>query len=163
MDAFRGRLGSTRRSAPATAARALAVVLALVALAACEPAAPPGFTAAPAPSSGGPAATASAPSGPSPVAGKPSVTINGTTVRVVGLGNGRSPEFELQAGVGTMTVSVCTSNQVIPFVTLYDAADNKLGIIVEPTYTLKALAGGLYYLDVASNPDCVWTIEIAPG
>ena len=31
-----------------------------------------------------------------------------------------------------MTVSACASNQVIPFVTLYDGDDNKLGIIVEP-------------------------------
>jgi hypothetical protein len=165
MHAFRGRLGSTRRSAAATGARgfALAAALALVAIAACEPTAPPGVTAAPAPSSGGPAATGSGPPGATPVAGKPTVTVAGSAIQVVGLGNGVSPEFELPAGTGRMTVSVCESNQVIPFVTLYDADDNKLGIIVEPTYELKALAGGLYYLDVATNPDCVWTIEITPG
>jgi hypothetical protein len=163
MEALRGRLGSTRRWAPTTGARGFAVVLALIAIAACEPNAPPGFTVTAAPSSSEPAATASAPSGPSPVAGKPSVIVSGTTVQIVGLGNGRSPDFELPVGAGTMTVSVCASNQVIPFVTLYDADDNKLGIIVEPTYALKALAGGLYYVDVASNPDCVWTIEIVPG
>jgi hypothetical protein len=165
MKAFRGRLGSTRRSAPTTCAHgpAQVLVLALIALAACEPSAPPGFTATAAPPSSGPAASASGQTGPSPVAGKPSVTVNGTTVQIVGIGNGRSPEFELPAGPGTMTVSVCASNQVIPFVTLYDGDDNKLGIIVEPTYALRALVGGLYYVDVASNPDCVWTIEIVPG
>ena len=164
--AFLGRLGSMRRCAwapGAPGAGGLAVLLAVIALAACEPTAPPGFTATAAPSAGGPVATGSTPSGPSPIAGKPAVTLNGTTVQIVGVGNGTSPEFELPAGGGQMTVSVCASNQVIPFVTLYDGDDNKLGIIVEPTYTLTALAGGLYYVDVASNPDCVWTIEIRPG
>jgi hypothetical protein len=160
MHAFRGRLHNTRRSAAAGCV--LAVALALVAIAACEPTAPPGATAT-APGTAGPSESASTPSGPSPVAGKPSVTVNGATVQIVGLGNGRSPEFELPAGTGTMTVSVCTSNQVIPFVTLYDGDDNKLGIIVEPTYAMKALAGGPYYVDVSSNPDCIWTIEITPG
>jgi hypothetical protein len=163
MDAFMGRLGSMRRSAPTAGARRLLLVLGLIVVASCEPTAPPGFTATPTPSSSGPTATGSTPSGPSPIAGKPSVTVNGTTVQVVGLGNGRSPDFELPAGGAQMTVSVCASNQVIPFVTLYDGDDNKLGIIVEPTYTLTALAGGLYYVDVSSNPDCVWTIEIMPG
>ena len=163
MHAFMGRLRSTRRSAPIGGAHGLAVALVLIALAACEPTAPPGFTATVGPSSSGPGATSSTPTGPSPVAGKPTVTVTGTTVQVVGVGNGRSPEFELPAGNGTMTVSVCSSNQVIPFVTLYDGDDNKLGIIVEPTYALKALAGGLYSVDVASNPDCVWTIDIVPG
>lgn len=163
MHASMGRLGSKRRSAPTAGVRTLAVVLALIVLPACEPTAPPGFTATAPPSSSGPAATGSTPSGPSPIAGKPSVTVNGTTVQIVGLGNGRSPEFELPAGNGQMTVSICASNQVIPFVTLYDGKDNKLGIIVEPSYSLNGLAGGLYYVDVASNPDCVWTIEIAPG
>jgi hypothetical protein len=58
---------------------------------------------------------------------------------------------------------VCASNQVIPFVTLYDVKGTKLGIIVEPTYTLANLAGGSYYLDVSSNPTCAWTIQIAPA
>ena len=34
--------------------------------------------------------------------------------------------------------------------TLYDGKDNKLGLIVDPTSTLKNLAGGSYYLDVAA-------------
>ena len=55
-----------------------------------------------------------------------------------------------------MTVSVCTSNKVIPFVTLYDTKGTKLAIVVEPTYKLKNLAGGSYYLDVAANPGCSW-------
>jgi len=53
--------------------------------------------------------------------------------------------------------------EVIPFVTLYDVKGTKLGIIVEPTYTLANLAGGSYYLDVSSNPSCAWTIQIAPA
>ena len=62
-----------------------------------------------------------------------------------------------------MTVSVCTANQVIPFVTLYDGKDTKLAIVVEPTYTLQNLVGGSYYVDVSSNPACVWTITVTPG
>lgn len=163
MHAFMGRLRKTRRAAPPTGARGLAVILALIALAACEPTAPPGVTATAAPGASGPVATGSGPAGPSPVAGKPTVTVTGATVQIVGVGNGRSPEFDLPAGAGTMTVSICASNQVIPFVTLYDGDDNKLGIIVEPTYAMRNLTGGAYSVDVASNPDCVWTIEIVPG
>lgn len=163
MHAFMERRRRAPGSAPTTRASGLLIAFALIALVACEPTAPPGFTATPAPGSSGPATTASAATGPSPVAGKPSVTVSGTTVQIVGLGNGRSPEFDLPAGAASMTVSVCPSNQVIPFVTLYDGNDNKLGIIVEPTYALKALAGGAYYVDVASNPECVWTIAITPG
>ena len=62
-----------------------------------------------------------------------------------------------------MTVTPCASNQVIPFVTLYDGKGNKLAIVVEPTYTLTNLAGGTYYLDVAANPGCTWQIVLSPG
>lgn len=58
---------------------------------------------------------------------------------------------------------MCESNQVIPFVTLYDAADNKLGIIVEPVYKIKNLAGGMYHVEVTANPGCLWTIEVTPA
>ena len=59
-------------------------------------------------------------------------------------------------------MSTCPSNQVIPFVTLYDGDDNKLGLIVEPVYQMRDLEGGQYYLAVAANPDCVWTITLTP-
>ena len=62
-----------------------------------------------------------------------------------------------------MTVSVCKSNQVIPFVTFFDADGTKLAIIVEPEYEIKNLVGGKYRVEVASNPDCVWTIEVTPA
>jgi hypothetical protein len=151
-------MGDTRR---ALAAVATGVVL--FALVACEPSAPPGFSATP--SAGGSAAGSApaTPQGSAPVAGSPTLTVDGTTVQIVGLGNGVSPEFQLPAGKATMTVSVCPSNQVIPFVTLYDANDNKLGIIVEPEYQIQGLIGGMYYVDVASNPDCIWTIEVTPA
>ncbi len=61
-----------------------------------------------------------------------------------------------------MIVSTCPSNQVIPFVTLFDGSDTKLGLIVDPIYQMRDLAGGQYYLAVAANPDCVWTIAITP-
>jgi hypothetical protein len=136
----------------------LAAGLVLALVAACQPSAPPGFTGSVPPDSG-----ASGAAGPSLVAGKPTVTLDGAKVTVAGLGTGKSGDFDLPAGSAQMTVSVCKSNQVIPFVTLYDAKDNKLGIIVEPTYKLTNLAGGSYYLDVGTNPSCLWTIQIVPG
>ena len=51
-----------------------------------------------------------------------------------------------------MTVSVCKSNQVIPFVTLFDADGTKLAIIVEPEYEIKNLVGGKYRFEVAEQP-----------
>ena len=152
----------------ALAARRLAACLTAVALiAACEPTAPPGFSATPPPTIP-PGATGSAAAGPTaptagPVAGEPVVTVDGGVISIAGLGNGVSPEFELPAGEATMTVSVCASTQVAPFVTLYDADDNKLGLIVEPVYQMRNLAGGLYYVDVATNPACAWGIEIQPA
>lgn len=132
--------------------------------AACEPTAPPGATPSRATASSGPAASqAAGPSGPAPVAGKPTVTMTGPTVTIVGIGQGVSPEFQLPPGGGQLTVSICTSNQVIPFVTLYDATDTKLAIVVEPEYALKGLVGGNYYVDVATNPSCIWTITIVPA
>lgn len=89
--------------------------------------------------------------------------MTGPTVTIVGIGQGVSPEFQLPAGGGQLTVSICTSNQVIPFVTLYDATDTKLAIVVEPEYALKGLVGGNYYVDVATNPSCIWTITIVPA
>ncbi len=157
--AVRGGFGAARRLAAAV----IALVL-LIALAACEPSAPPGFTVTPAAPATGPAGSASAaPEGSAPVAGSPAVTVDGATIRIVGLGNGVSPDFDLPAGNATMTVSVCKSNQVIPFVTFFDAAGTKLAIIVEPEYEIKNLVGGKYRFEVASNPDCVWTIEVTPA
>ena len=158
-------LGMVRRRGSLRNSRLLATmigVLAFVVAGACEPTAPPGFSPTPLPSAG-PSASASASQGSAPVAGSPSITQDGATIQIVGLGDGISPDFDLPAGSAAMTVSVCASNQVIPFVTLYDADDNKLSIIVEPVYTLKNLTGGTYYFSVATNPTCVWTIEVTPG
>ena len=141
---------------------AIICILAAIVLAACEPTLPPGAvptTAAPA--SGGPTAAAS--DGPTPVAGSPTVTVDGGKVSILGLGSGNTPEFELPAGEADMVVGPCRSNQVSPFVTLFDADDNRLGIIVDPTYRLRNLAGGGYYFSIATNPDCIWSIEITPG
>jgi hypothetical protein len=161
------RPGDQRMAIRRPAATIRAIVLALVLVpgvtAACEPTAPPGASPSRAPISSGGAPSQAEPSGPAPVAGKPALTIDGTTITIVGIGQGISPEFELPAGGGQMTVSVCASNQVIPFVTLYDAKDTKLAIVVEPEYELKALVGGAYYVDVATNPSCIWTIRILPG
>jgi len=142
----------------------VAAVLALSALTACEPGAPPGFSATPSAPVVAPSAGASAPQGSSgPVASGLTVTVDGTTVRIAGRGDGVSAEFPLPAGKAAMVVTPCASNQVIPFVTLYDADDTKLAIIVEPEYELTNLAGGMYYVGVATNPDCVWQIDIKPA
>ncbi len=148
------------RGGRATAVAVL--VVAALALAACEPTLPPGTvpTTAP-PASGEPSAVAS--EGPTPIAGSPTVTVDGTVVSIIGLGSGNTPEFELPAGEADLIVGPCRSNQVSPFVTLFDADDNKLGIIVDPTFRLRNLAGGGYYFSIATNPDCVWTIEVRPG
>jgi hypothetical protein len=152
----------THRGRLAPLLPAAAAILALVA--ACQPSAPPGFTGS-LPADGGsvqPGSSVAAPDGSGLVAGKPTVTTDGGKITVAGLGSGRTEEFELAAGSAQMAVSPC-ANGVIPFVTLYDANDNKLGIIVEPSYTLTNLAGGSYTLDVATNPACVWTIEVSPS
>jgi hypothetical protein len=143
---------------------AMIAVLVAIASAACEPSAPPGFSATPTAPVVGPGASASAPQGsPAPVASGPTVTVDGTTVRIAGRGDGISAEFALPAGRAAMVVSPCASNQVIPFVTLYDADDNKLGIIVEPEYEITNLVGGTYYVGVVTNPGCDWQIEIKPA
>jgi hypothetical protein len=161
LEAARRRLAGARR----VPRRLAACLTAAVVIAACQPTAPPGFTGTP--PSAPPAATGSAATGPTPpagpVAGEPVVTVEGGKVAISGLGNGVSPEFELPAGEATMTVSLCASSQVAPFVTLYDADDNKLGLIVESVYQMRNLAGGLYYVDVGTNPTCAWAIEIEPA
>jgi hypothetical protein len=128
-------------------------VLAAVSLA-CEPTTPP-QGAGTAPPAG------SAPAGPA--VGTSTVTVTNGVVQIVGAGNGATDQFELPAGSAEMTVSTCPSNQVIPFVTLYDGDDNKLGLIVDAVYQMQDLAGGNYYLAVAANPDCVWTITLTPN
>jgi len=161
-----GRVRLARRARIPGVRGWLSAALVVAVLAGCQPSAPPGFTGSPPPEpgpSGAPVASGGGPVGSGVVAGKPVVTLDGSKVTVLGLGNGQSPPFDLPAGSAQMTVSVCASNQVIPFVTLYDAAQNKLGIVVEPTYTLKGLVGGSYYLDVATNPTCSWQIVISPG
>jgi len=137
----------------------IAACLVLCAIVACEPTIAPGAVGTP----GGPSATGSPPSASVPASGPPALTVDGGVVQITGLGTARSPEFELPAGSAGMTVSVCASNQVIPFVTLFDADNRKLGIIVEPEYELRNLAGGTYYVDVATNPSCVWTIVVTPA
>ena len=135
----------------------------IVVAAACQPSAPPGFTGTQPAGQQPPGASVAVPDGSGLVAGKPTVTMDGTTVKTTGLGAGKTPTFELPAGKAEMTVTPCASNQVNPFFTLYDAKDNKLAIVVDPTYTITNLAGGSYYLDVAANPGCVWAAEIKPG
>jgi hypothetical protein len=129
------------------------VLLAFLLVAGCEPTGPPPGAGTAPPSAGGSAG---------PASGTSTVTVNGATVQIVGAGNGTTDEFELAAGNAEMTVSTCPSNQVIPFVTLFDGSDTRLGLIVDAVYQMRNLAGGQYYLAVAANPDCVWTIAITP-
>ena len=81
---------------------------------------------------------------------------------VVGLGAGKSDDFDLPAGSVTMAITPCVGGVVSPFVTLYDGKDNKVGLTVDPTTTLKNLAGGSYYVDVSANPKCVWSVAFSP-
>lgn len=143
-----------------------AASLVLLLLAACEPSAPPGFTGSVAPGGGtsaAPGASLVAPDGSGLVAGKPTVTTDGGNVMVAGLGSGKSDDFDLPAGSATMVIAPCAGGVVAPFVTLYDGKDNKVGLTVDPTSTLKNLVGGSYYLDVSANPKCVWSVQITPG
>jgi hypothetical protein len=133
---------------------ALALAMAAASFVACEPTAPP-------PGAGTAAPSAAESAGPEP--GTSTVTVTGGVVEIVGAGNGNTDEFDLPAGNAEMNVSICPSNQVIPFVTLYDGDDNKLGLIVDAIYQVRKLEGGKYYLAVAANPDCVWTITLTPN
>jgi hypothetical protein len=141
-----GRI-SDGRSLPARVA-----LTAVLALAGCAPAE-------------GPVDGSRAPASPVPsglVAGKPTVTTNGPAIQIVGLGTGTTPEFDLPAGAAEIRVTACASNQVPPFVQLFDGNGNGMGFIVDPVYQLKNLAGGKYYLAIQANPDCVWTIDLTP-
>lgn len=146
----------------------LASILAAAIVAACEPTGPPPGVATPppsAPGSGGSAVSAapSAPAASGLVAGTPVVTMDGPTVNILGLGNGITPVFDLPPGTAQMTVDPCTTTTVIPFVTVFDADDNQLGLVVEPSYTMRNLEGGGYYLSISTNPNCTWAVEIVPG
>jgi hypothetical protein len=96
------------------------------------------------------------------VPGQPTVSLSGTTILVVGLGTGKTPLFDLPAGTAELKLGKCSSNQVPPFVQMYDEKDTGLGFIVEEVNEVKNLAGGKYYLSVQANPDCVWAIEVTP-
>lgn len=132
----------------------VAILVVMATIAACEPTTPPTGAGTQPPAS-------SEASGPP--SGTSIVTISAGVVEIIGTGNNTTDEFELPAGEAAMTVSTCSSNQVIPFVTIYDGKDNKLGLIVDALYTVKNLAGGSYYLTVQSNPTCTWTITLTPG
>jgi len=134
------------------------LLLALALAAGCEPTQTPG-SGTPGPSGSGTVIDGA--SGPPP--GTSIVTLDGTTVTIVGTGNGTTDEFDLPAGTAAMTVSTCPSNQVIPFVTIYDEQNNKLGLIVDAIYTVRNLVGGRYYLTISANPTCVWTIVLTPS
>jgi hypothetical protein len=138
----------------------------LLALAACEPSAPPGFNATPAATATGPPCSASAseaPRGSAPVAAQPAAHGRRHDGPIVGLGNGVSPDFDLPAGNANMTVSVCKSNQVILFVTFFRCRRDEARDHRRPRIRDQGFAGGKYRFEVASNPDCVWTIEVTPA
>jgi hypothetical protein len=118
---------------------------------------PEDFGRSPSPVGAGAGSASSAP------AGSPTVQVTGDAVSIAGVGTGRTPEFELQAGSARMVVTPCTSNRVIPFITLFDDDDTNLGLIIDAEKELRNLAGGPYYLSVQANPDCRWQIEITPA
>jgi hypothetical protein len=108
-------------------------------------------------------ATSAAGGGSSGVASSPGVTLEGSTVTIVGIGASKSKLFELPAGKASMTITACLSNQVMPFITLFTEGGQSAGLIVDPQKELNALAGGKYYVQAQTNPDCVWTVTITPG
>ena len=93
----------------------------------------------------------------------PGVTLDGSTVTVVGQGRSQSDPFELPAGSATMTITACSSNQVMPFITLVDGTGQSVGLIVDPEKVLNNLAGGTYAVSAQANPDCIWKVVIAPA
>jgi hypothetical protein len=131
----------------------LLAILGLVMAVACEPTTPP-------PGAGSSSSAPPLPSGV--VAGKPTVTVSGGVVQIVGLGTGTTPDFDLPGGTTEIKVTACASNQVPPFVQLFNANHTMLGFIADPVYQAKIPADGKYYLTISSNPDCVWSIELTP-
>ena len=129
--------------------------LVLPAVAACGSSGTPAPAATPTPA---PAATQ-----PAAAAMSPGVTIDGTTVTIVGQGRSQSDPFTLPAGEATMTITACRSNQVMPFITLNDASGQPAGLIVDPEKVLKNLKGGSYTVSAQANPDCVWQVVITPA
>jgi hypothetical protein len=52
---------------------------------------------------------------------------------------------------------------VLPCSTLTTDKGQSAGLVVDPTKELNGLAGGKYYVQAQTNPDCVWKVTIAPG
>jgi hypothetical protein len=127
-------------------------VLVLLTAVACQPAP---ATVAPTPTP--------APTPPPAPALSPGVTVEGSTVTIVGVGSIKSDTFELPAGSATMTITACQSNQVMPFITLFDGNGQNVGLIVDPEKVLNNLAGGDYYVLAQTNPGCVWKVAITPN
>jgi hypothetical protein len=141
--------GSTR---PVDAIRVAAFVIAAL-VAACAPTEPPpGANATPAPPSGAPSATA--------VSGPPVVTTADGATRIVGTGQANTPEFPLAAGTTHVSITTCSSNGVIPFVTLFDGTGGMAGFIVDAESDVKNLKAGMYHFGVSANPACTWTIVL---
>jgi hypothetical protein len=97
------------------------------------------------------------------VAASPGVTVDGGTITIVGVGGTKSDLFDLPAGHATMTIEACASNHVMPFITLTTEGGQSAGLVVDPTKELNNLAGGKYYVQAQTNPDCVWKVTITPG
>jgi hypothetical protein len=124
------------------------VVLAVLTIVACQPA-PQGGTNTPA-----------ATPRPTAPAMSPGVRVDGSVVTIVGVGSSKSDMFELPAGSATMRITACQSNQVMPFITLFDGNNQSVGLIVDPEKVLNNLAGGSYYVLAQTNPNCVWQVTI---
>lgn len=145
---------STRR-APLTSVLVFAAMV-LPAVAACGSSASPTPTPTTAPA---PVATP-APAGPSM---SPGVTMDGTTVTVVGVGRYQSAPFALPAGSATVRISACSSTQVMPFITLADSTGQSVGLIVDPEKVINNLKGGQYTVSAQTNADCRWMVTITPA
>jgi len=129
------------------------LVALMVAIAACQP-------ADDAPIAGLPTAAPTTPTITEAPAVSPGVVVTGTTVTVRGTANMSSDVFVLD-GSYLMKTSECASNGVIPFVWIYDEFGGGRGQYVDAESHPKNLKGN-FYITVASNPTCNWTVEFSP-
>ena len=89
--------------------------------------------------------------------GKPVVPVNGSKVRVEGIGIGISPEFELTGNM-VMTTTPCSATGVMPFIVLRSATTNLAPTYVDQVVHLTNLSGK-YDVEVSPAPTCAWVVE----
>ena len=156
----------------------LGLALALVVAVACEPTAapvrPPGATRTPASATATPVRSGAASPGSSaaatpaatPVAtsavvhpsGSPAVSIDGSTLTILGRGEKNTEVFTL-GGNYLFKSSECPGTKVIPFVWVYEEFGTSRGTYVDDEFHVKNLKGR-FYLRISAPPPCDWTVTL---